>query len=627
MDNQKMLQAMFVEATLGIIVVNAKGEIVQANPFSEKLFGYEKGELISKKIEILLPDSFRSRHVKHRQNYHKNPIPRTMGANLELYGVRKDGSQFPIEISLSHMDIDGERFAIAYAKDRKEDLVEAQKLAHVGSFEIDLKTEEMKMSEEMRNIFGLDISQEVFNYHDVVRQIHPDDQQTVLDFHRKMLAEKKGYDFGYRILSKTRGLRYLEGKRNVKFNSNGNVAKIFGMVQDVTDLKEAQKISEDISKIVEESLNEIFIFDAETLKFVQVNKGALQNIGYSLEEMQSMTPIDIKPNFEEAPFLELLVPLKNGETDKLLFETVHERKDKSTYLVEVHLQYSKLGNQSVYVAIILDITERKKNEKKILEYSNDLEQKVMNRTKALKSSEAKLRVSLEKEKELGELKSRFVSMASHEFRTPLSSILSSANLIGRYEEGGEQQAKRMKHVGRIESSVRNLTMILNDFLSLEKLESGKIRYNPVDFEIENFVQLLVEEVNLTAKGEQKVVHHHEGNNMINADEHLLKNILINLLSNGIKYSTEGQNVELHTKNNDGNLFIQVRDYGIGIPEAEQKNMFTRFFRANNVTNIQGTGLGLTIVTRYLELMDGKIWFESKQGEGTSFFVEIPKKEI
>ena len=117
MDNQKMLQAMFQEATIGILVVNSEGEIVQANPFTEKLFGYERGELISNPIEILIPNSFRKGHVKHRQKYHKKPLPRTMGANLDLYGQRKDGSQFSVEISLSHMDLDGERFAIAYVND------------------------------------------------------------------------------------------------------------------------------------------------------------------------------------------------------------------------------------------------------------------------------------------------------------------------------------------------------------------------------------------------------------------------------------------------------------------------------------------------------------------------------
>ena len=514
MDNQKMLQAMFQEATIGILVVNSEGEIVQANPFTEKLFGYERGELISNPIEILIPNSFRKGHVKHRQKYHKKPLPRTMGANLDLYGQRKDGSQFSVEISLSHMDLDGERFAIAYVND------------------------------------------------DTLQQ------------------------------------------------------------ETLKSLKKAKKISDDISEIVEESLNEIFIFDAETLKFIQVNKGARQNMGYTLEEMMLMTPIEIKPDFEEKEFLELIEPLKNGRVNELTFETVHIRKDSTTYPVDVHLQYSKLGDLPVFVAFISDISQRKEYDRRILMHSEELEKKVIERTEELRASESKLRESYEKEKQLGELKSRFVSMASHEFRTPLSSILSSANLIGRYEKG-EQHDKRMKHVKRIESSVRNLTSILNDFLSLEKLESGKVRYSPVEIEIEEYIQHVIDEMSLISKKDQNIIHFHEGDKNIKADEHLLKNIIINLLSNGIKYSHEGKNVELHTHYTCEKLTIKVKDYGIGIPEEDQKLMFSRFFRAHNVTNIQGTGLGLTIVKRYLDLMDGKIWFESKEGEGTTFFVEIP----
>ncbi|MEM6964042.1 MAG: PAS domain S-box protein [Bacteroidota bacterium] len=636
MDNHQMLQAMFQEATVGIIVANGAGEIVMANPFSEKLFGYERGELVHKLVEQLLPNSYRQRHVRHRQNYHKNPVRRTMGANLELYGLKKGGGKFPISISLSHMDINGERYAIAYASDdtvRQNMLQElreskamsdqAQELAHVGSFEIDMKTNDVKMSDEMLRIFGLDSPKEHINYREGLELIHPEDVEIVNEYHQKMIEEKKGYDFNYRIISKQGVLRYLDGKRGVKLNAKGEVEKIFGMVQDVTDLRKAQDITEDMSKLMEESLNEIYIFDAETLKFIQVNQGARQNMGYTLAEMQELTPVDIQPDYDKKDWLALIAPLKKAEEAKLVFETIHQRKDQTSYPVEVHLQYSKIGYRPVFVAFTLDISERKKYERKLLEYSDQLEQKVIERTFKLQESEAKLKIALEKEKQLGELKSRFVSMASHEFRTPLSSILSSANLIGRYEKE-EQQINRMKHVHRIESSVKNLSGILNDFLSLEKLESGKVRWHPVALDFEEYIGQVIDEVTLIAKGEQKIIHEHTGASTVFADEHLVKNILINLLSNAIKYSPDDKVVELVTESQDGHLSIKVRDYGIGIPEEDQKYMFTRFFRANNVMNIQGTGLGLTIVKRYLDLMNGKIWFESTQGEGTTFFVEIPK---
>jgi len=515
-------KSMFIEATVGILVVEQSGAIIAVNPYSEKLFGYEKDTLIGQKIEILLPESLKTRHVKYREQYHKNPSSRSMGANLDLKGKRKNGSEFPIEISLSYLKFQGQTYAIAYASDAT--------LQHT------------------------------------------------------LLEDLK------------------EGKKR---------------------LIEAKNISEDISKVVEESLNEIFIFNGDTLKFVQVNRGARENIGHTLEEMQQMTPVDIKPNFDHKQFVDLLKPLKEGKEDKLLFETIHQRKDQTTYPVEVHLQYSQIGLQPVYVAFITDITQRKVYEQKLLDYSETLETKIKERTQKLSESESKLQAALVKEKELGALKSRFVSMASHEFRTPLSSILSSADLISRYEKE-DQQDKRMKHIRRIESSVKNLTIILNDFLSLEKLESGQVRYNPVSLEINDYVEQIIEEVSLISKKDQTIVHQHTGDNMVSLDEHLMKNVLINLLSNGIKYSPNGANVELITHKQSNQLSIQVKDYGIGIPQEDQKHMFTRFFRATNVTAIQGTGLGLTIVKRYLDLMRGEITFESTLGEGSSFSLTIPQ---
>ena len=508
MENQELLQAMFEEATLGILVVNADGEIQNANPFSEKLFGYDKGELQDQKVEMLLPEAFRKAHVQHRKKYHQHPSPRPMGANLELAGQRKDGSEFPVEISLSFTNVKNEKLAIAY-------------------------------------------------------------------------------------------------------------------VSDISYKKKSESINRDISRIVEESLNEIFIFDAENLKFIQANKGARLNIGYSMEELRQLTPIDIKPLFSEKQFVKVIQPLLNREKQKLQFETIHQRKDKTTYPVEIHLQYSTLGNEPVFIATILDISERKKVEEKLKQLNIELEEKVKDRTLRLRDKRKKLEKALEKEKQLSELKSRFVSMASHEFRTPLSSILSSANLIGRYKES-EQQDKRMRHVNRIASSVKNLTFILNDFLSLEKLESGKVNFFPAQIDFEEYIESFMDEIRLLAKGKQEIIFNHSGKKEVLIDDNLVKNVLINLLSNAVKYSPNEEDVEIISKNENGWLEISVKDNGIGIPKTDHAEMFSRFFRAKNVENIQGTGLGLTIVKRYVDLMGGEIGFESEQYKGSTFKVKIPQ---
>lgn len=231
--------------------------------------------------------------------------------------------------------------------------------------------------------------------------------------------------------------------------------------------------------------------------------------------------------------------------------------------------------------------------------------------------------SLERERALNELKSRFVSMASHEFRTPLSTILSSASLIARYEDA-DQQEKREKHIIKIKSSVQNLTNILNNFLSIEKVESGQVLADMQRLNIKNLIDETVEDLKEVLKHGQKIIKSYDiAPERIYSDPKLLKNILINLITNASKYSSEGQEIILTAKSKNGVMMIKVQDFGIGIPAAEQKNLFQPFYRAENVTNIQGTGLGLNIVKRYVELLKGKIEFISEESKGTTFTIIIP----
>lgn len=233
--------------------------------------------------------------------------------------------------------------------------------------------------------------------------------------------------------------------------------------------------------------------------------------------------------------------------------------------------------------------------------------------------------ALQKEKELGEMKSRFVSMASHEFRTPLSAILSSASLVEKYEKT-DQQPNRLKHTERIKSSVSNLTDILNDFLSFEKLNANKVEVVFEEINICELIDYAIQELDSIRKPTQEVVYigKHSFCSFM-SDGKIFKNIMLNLLSNGVKYSGENGRVEIDLVDKGEVLLLSVKDDGIGIPLKDQENMFERFHRAENVANIQGTGLGLNIVKKYVELLDGNISFESKLDKGTTFFIELPKK--
>jgi signal transduction histidine kinase len=264
-----------------------------------------------------------------------------------------------------------------------------------------------------------------------------------------------------------------------------------------------------------------------------------------------------------------------------------------------------------------------------------LEERVQERTKELfeaihkleetnklqKQAEEEVRKALSKEKHLNELKSQFVTIASHEFRTPLSTILSSASLIEKYIEKDNKEGV-VKHSQRIKSSVSNLTGILNDFLSLSKLEEGHTTYIPEEFNIKETLDEVIEEMGSVAKETQELLYAHDGEEKIFSDKNIIKNSLINLISNSIKYSEKGT-IKVVSQYQNHILKLSVEDQGIGIPQKDQTHMFNRFYRAQNAGNIQGTGLGLNIVKRYVDLLGGKIYFESTEGKGTSFFIEIP----
>jgi signal transduction histidine kinase len=232
-------------------------------------------------------------------------------------------------------------------------------------------------------------------------------------------------------------------------------------------------------------------------------------------------------------------------------------------------------------------------------------------------------VSLDNEKELGELKSRFVSMASHEFRTPLSTILSSAYLIEKYTSG-EDQPKRDNHIRRIISSVKMLTDILNDFLSVGKIEEGKIQVRSELFNITDYMAAVCDEIKNTLKPKQSIEYIHQGDTMFLLDQSLLKHIMLNLISNASKFSKDDGIIRIETSSDDKEIVVSVTDQGIGISQDDQKHLTERFFRASNATAVQGTGLGLHIISKYAEIMDGKVTWNSKINEGTQFVVTFSK---
>jgi PAS domain S-box-containing protein len=388
------------------------------------------------------------------------------------------------------------------------------------------------------------------------------------------------------------------------------------------------KFNEEIYQLLFENAGEGMVITNNRGVIELVNPRLLQLFGYQEKELigeqiELLVPDSAKENHSKhrEGYTKTPQNRRMGGDMNLLAQ----RKDKSKFSVEIGLNHCYVNTDLKVVAIVTDITERVESQQKLKELNVELEHKVKLRTQELENNQKKIEKTLAQERELNELKSRFVSMASHEFRTPLSTILSSATLVGKYNEN-DQQDKRDKHIDRIKASVKNLTSILNDFLSIDKLEDGKIQINSSPFSLAVLVNEAVEDMEYFLKEGQliTITNGITANQEVTSDRNVIKNVLINLLSNASKYSEKGKEISLTITLVNENVQIDVIDHGMGIPKEEQEKVFTRrFFRARNVTNIEGTGLGLTIVGKYLSLLGGTISFESVQYEGTKFTITLP----
>jgi two-component system sensor kinase FixL len=386
-----------------------------------------------------------------------------------------------------------------------------------------------------------------------------------------------------------------------------------------------------LKAIIETAIDGIITID-DRGRVESLNPAALRLFGYSLEEVVGKNISMLMPEPDKSGHDGYLQRYQHTGEKRIIGkgrEVRGLRKDGSTFPFRLAVSEVRYDERTIYTGFIHDLSKEKEAEQRLKEYAAELEELVEERTKSLKKmvsalSEAKEEVSLslEKEKELNQMKSRFVSMASHEFRTPLSSIQLSSVLIEKYAAPYENE-HIAKHVSKIKNAVGNLTTILNDFLSLERLEAGKVEPSFQPFDLVKLSEEVTEEMQMIAKEDQNIIYQHTGlENMVSLDQNLLRNCMINLISNAIKYSGEHTFIEFNTEITDQQCTVMIRDNGIGIPETDQINLFQPFFRANNTGNIPGTGLGLNIVLRYAKLMQGELHFESELNKGAKFILSF-----
>lgn len=395
-----------------------------------------------------------------------------------------------------------------------------------------------------------------------------------------------------------------------------------------------------------ENATEGIVLADQNASIVLVNPSACRMFDYTPEELFGQKVEVLLPNRYRTGHVKLRDGFYKHPTNREMGsgrDLFGEKKGGLNFPVEVSLSSYRQNNKQYVIAFVVDITHRKEIERSMLDQqrqlekvtndirklNTELEAKVEERTVILKEalqrleqSQAELSEALDKERQLNEIKSRFVSMASHEFRTPLSAVLSSASLIGKYVTT-EQQPNRDKHINRIKDSVKHLNDLLEDFLSLGKLDEGKIGAQFGLFKLSEAIHDTIDEVRGLVKPGQEIRYEYKGEEIVYSDRKLLKNILINLISNALKFSDEGATIDVTSNVEEETAVISVADKGIGISAEDQQHLFSSFFRGKNALNIQGTGLGLHIVKRYTDLIGGSINLQSTLGEGTTITITIP----
>jgi len=603
----------------GIIIVNQDQQIVSINKKAARLFDYSLHELLGKPLSEIIPDKYKNVHKEHLKKYFKSTKKDSMAGGRCVQGRRKSGKEFPVTIKFNPFIIYERTYVLALVYDLSESM-EIEKNLNVKSEALDATQNGIVISDALkedhpiifvnkafRKLTGYSES-EALNKNCRFLQKDDNDQRGVQIMHKAIRAGKK-CQVQVRNYKKDGTLFWNEVSINPIRNQDGKITHFVGIQNNITNRVKAEEEIRHFLKIFDESLNEIYVFDVETLRFSHVNYGALKNTGYTIREIKKLTITELITGITENRFREILDPIKSSSKKKITFEIHFRRKDGTTYPSEIHLQSSSLGVKILIVAFVLDISERKN-------YTQKLEKTVSLRTQELKEA-------LVKEKELNNLKTKFLSMVSHEFKTPLSTILTSATLVGKYKST-EQQDIRDKHLKSITTGVHHLTGILNDFLSIERLEKGKEVYRLTDFSLSKVVNEVIYNANMLLKTGQKINYPPNIEDVIiNQDEKIISLVLTNLLHNAIKYSPEDTEIDLKIDISNDEIGFHVIDKGIGIPKEDQKHIFNLYFRADNVLLTQGTGIGLNIVKSHVENLGGNINFKSVENKGSKFTVVLP----
>ncbi len=416
------------------------------------------------------------------------------------------------------------------------------------------------------------------------------------------------YRFEKRFIHKKGHLIWAELSLFLQRDENGEPLYFISTVNDITERKKLEIEKFRLLDLIDGSLNEIYIFNTDDLRFEYVNKGALKNLGYSMKEMQKLTPLDIKYEMSEKSFKQFLNPLLSSKRKLAIFETVHRRKDGSTYPVEVHMQlYNKNGN-NLFFAFVYDITERKIADEAIRKLNEELEDRVMLRTAQLEATNKELEA--------------FSYSVSHDLRAPLRAIHSFTSILKKDFE--LQLGAEGSRICRIieDSSVRMGTLI-DDLLAFSKVGRSNITYTTINMKA--IAKKAFDEI--TGEAERDRITF----NVINlsnakGDVSLIRQAVANLLLNAVKYSSKNESpvISFTSESREDEIIYSVTDNGVGFNMKYIDKLFKVFQRLHSESEFEGNGVGLAIVDRIIKMHGGRVWAESEIGKGSTFYFALPK---
>jgi len=489
----------------------------------------------------------------------------------------------------------------------------ALKSSHIGIWDWNIKTGEVVWDDRNCQLYGISPS-DFQGYDTWEERVHPEDLPLANQAIQRSLAENQEFDVEFRVIWPNNTVRYLKGYGLVQRNVQGDPQRLIGTNFDITDIKQAEEDLRRSERIFRQLFEEIPIgiamVEANIERFHRANRTLCEMLGYSHQELLHLSFKEITHPEDLALEEHLAAQAIAGEIPGYQMEKRYRKKNGEYFwgqLKTTTIRGTK-GELLYGIGMVEDITDRKQ-------------------------VEIKMQASLEQEKKLNNLRSHFITMASHEFRTPLTIISIATAILQKYSDRLTAE-KKEEHLANILKTVQYMTKILDDMLMINSVDNEKIQFPPEPTDVIAFCE------NLKQSLETQTHHHihfswqleqptqHPSTGLIaSLDPYLLEQILENVLSNAIKYSPLQNSVEFYLTQEPGYLIFQISDRGIGIPEEDLEDLFQPFHRGSNVGNIKGVGLGLVIIQRCLSLHGGELNFKSQIGEGTTVTIRIPQERI